>query len=147
MTAEPVDGLLFNGALGYHKFSSPDVDNRAINPRQSEPFWTLNAGVQYTVEGAPLGGTITPRVDWSYQGSRAPSTRTINWNQPSYSLVNARLTYELSNLDFAASLGVTNLFDERYFDNFFILQDFGQSNVQGQPGAPRQWYLQLEKRF
>ena len=147
MTAEPVDGLLFNGALGYHKFSSPDVDNRAINPRQSEPFWTLNAGVQYTVEGAPLGGTITPRVDWSYQGSRAPSTRTINWNQPSYSLVNARLTYELSDLDFAASLGVTNLFDERYFDNFFILQDFGQSNVQGQPGAPRQWYLQLEKRF
>jgi iron complex outermembrane receptor protein len=142
-----VDGLLFNGALGYHNFSSPDVDARAINPRQPEPFWTINAGVQYTFEGAPLDGTITPRVDWSYQGSRAPSTRTVAWNSPAYSLVNARLTYDLPDLGFAASFGVTNLFDKLYYDNFFILQDFGQSNVQGQPGAPRQWYLQLEKRF
>ena len=61
--------------------------------------------------------------------------------------MNARLTYDLPDLGFAASFGVTNLFDKLYYDNFFILQDFGQSNVQGQPGAPRQWYLQLEKRF
>jgi iron complex outermembrane receptor protein len=146
-TAEPIDGLLFNGAVGYHKFSSPDVDNREINPRQPEPFWTANAGVQYTIEGAPLGGTVTPRVDWSYQGSRAPSTRTTAWNQPGYSLVNARLTYELSDDGFAIAAGVTNLFDKLVYDNFFILQDSGQSNVQGQPAAPRQWYLQLKKRF
>src|SRR5690606_269265 len=30
-TAEPIDGLLFNAAVGYHDFSSPDVDNRAVN--------------------------------------------------------------------------------------------------------------------
>src|SRR5690606_16127979 len=146
-TAEPVDGLMFNGAVGYHKFSSPDVDNRAVNPRQAEPFWTANAGVQYTIEGMPLDGTLTPRVDWSYQGSRAPSTVTTAWNQPGYSLVNARLTYDVPDLGFSAALGVTNLFEKLYYDNFFILQDFRQSNVQGQPGAPRQWYLQLEKRF
>src|SRR5690606_35121915 len=145
--AEPIDGLLINGAVGYHNFSSPDVDSRPINPRQAEPFWTANAGIQYTIEDAPLDGTITPRVDWSYQGSRAPSTRTTDWNQPGYSLVNARLTYDLPDLGFSAALGVTNLLDKLYYDNFFILQDFGQSNVQGQPGAPRQWYLQLEKRF
>ena len=146
-TAEPIDGLVLNGALGYHKFSSRDVDNRAINPRQPEPFWTANAGVQYTIEGAPLGGTITPRVDWSYQGSRAPSTRTTAWNQPGYSLVNARLTYNLSDEGFSIAAGVTNLFDKLVYENFFILQDSGQSNVQGQPGAPRQWYLQLKKLF
>lgn len=146
-TAEPIDGLLFNAAVGYHDFSSPDVDNRAVNPRQAEPFWTANAGVQYTIEGMPLDGTLTPRVDWSYQGSRAPSTVTTAWNQPGYSLVNARLTYDVPDLGFSAALGVTNLFEKLYYDNFFILQDFGQSNVQGQPGAPRQWYLQLEKRF
>jgi len=146
-TAEPIDGLLLNGALGYHKFSSPDVDNRTINPRQPEPFWTANAGVQYTIEGAPLGGTITPRVDWSYQGSRAPSTRTTAWNQPGYSLVNARVTYNLSDEGFSIAAGVTNLFDKLVYENFFILQDSGQSNVQGQPGAPRQWYLQLKKLF
>jgi iron complex outermembrane receptor protein len=147
LTAEPVDNLVFNGALGYHKFSSPDVDNRAINPRQPEPFWTANAGVQYTFEGAPLDGTITPRVDWSYQSSRAPSTRTTAWNQPGYSLVNARVTYELPDMDFAISAGVTNLFDKLYYENFFILQDSGQSNVQGQPAPPRQWYVQVKKNF
>lgn len=147
MTAEPVDGLLLNAAVGYHKFSSPDVDNRAINPRQPEPFWTANAGIQYTIEGAPLGGTITPRVDWSYQGSTAPSQRTTAWNQPGYSLVNARLTYELRDMGVSIAAGVTNLLDELHYDNFFILQDFGQSNVQGQPAPPRQWYLRMEKRF
>lgn len=147
MSAEPVDGLLINGALGYHKFSSPDVDSRAINPRQPEPFWSANAGVQYTFEGMPLNGTLTPRVDWSYQGSTAPSTRTTQWNQKGYSLVNARLTYALPDDDFSIAAGVTNLFDKLHYDNFFILQDFGQSNVQGQPAPPRQWYLQLQKRF
>lgn len=146
-TAEPVDGLVLNGAVGYHKFSSPDVDSRPINPRQPEPFWTANAGVQYTIEGAPLGGTITPRVDWSFQGSRAQSTRSTEFNQPSYSLVNARISYALPDNGFELALGVTNLFEELYYHNFFILQDFGQSNVQGQPGAPREWYLQLSKSF
>jgi len=146
-TAEPVDGLLFNGAVGYHKFSSPDIEGRTINPRQSEPFWTANAGVQYTIEGAPLDGTITPRLDWSYQGSTAPSSRTTVWNQPGYSLFNARLTYDLPDEGFSVALGVTNLFDELHYDNYFILQDFGQSNVQGQPAAPRQWYLTVSKNF
>ncbi len=146
-TAEPVDGLLFNGAVGYHKFSSPDIEGRTINPRQSEPFWTANAGVQYTIEGAPLDGTITPRLDWSYQGSTAPSSRTTAWNQPGYSLFNARLTYDLPDEGFSVALGVTNLFDELHYDNYFILQDFGQSNVQGQPAAPREWYLTVSKNF
>jgi iron complex outermembrane receptor protein len=146
-TAEPIDGLLFNGAVGYHKFSSPDVDNRAINPRQPEPFWTANAGVQYTIPGLPLDGTLTPRLDWSYQSSRAPSTRTTAWNQPGYSVVNARLTYAIPDSGFTIAAGITNLFDKLYYENFFILQDSGQSNVQGQPAAPRQWYLQLKKSF
>ncbi|RYE66741.1 MAG: TonB-dependent receptor, partial [Oxalobacteraceae bacterium] len=98
-------------------------------------------------EGMPFDGTLTPRLDWSYQSSRAPSTRTTAWNQPAYSIVNARLTYDMPESGFAISAGVTNLFDKLYYENFFILQDSGQSNVQGQPAAPRQWYLQLKKTF
>ncbi len=146
-TAEPIDGLVLNGAVGWHEFSSPDIDNRAINPRQAEPFWTANAGIQYTIEGAPFGGNVTPRVDWAYQGSRAPSQRTTDWNQPAYSLVNARITYDIPDKGFSIALGVTNLFEEEYYHNLFILQDSGQSNVQGQPGAPREWYLTLSKNF
>jgi len=146
-TAEPIDGLVLNGAVGYHKFSSPDIDNRAINPRQPEPFWTANAGIQYSIQGMPLNGTLTPRVDWSYQSSRAPSTRTTDWNQPGYSVFNTRITYDLPDSGFAIAAGVTNVFNKLYYENFFILQDSGQSNVQGQPAAPRQWYLQIKKNF
>ena len=146
-TAEPIDRLVINGALGYHKFTSPDIESRPINPRQPEPFWTANAGIQYTIEGVPLDGTLTPRVDWSYQGSRIQSTRTTAFNEPAYSLVNARLTYAVPDYDFEVALGVTNVFDKLYYHNFFILQDFGQSNVQGQPGEPREWYLQVSKNF
>jgi len=146
-SAEPVDNLVLNGSLGYHKFTSPDIEARLINARQAEPFWSANAGIQYTIENAPLDGTITPRVDWSYQGSTAPSQRTTAWNQPGYSLVNARLTYALPEQGLSVSAGVTNLFDVLHYDNYFILQDSGQSNVQGQPGNPREWYVTLSKSF
>ncbi|MFB0612634.1 TonB-dependent receptor [Aurantiacibacter poecillastricola] len=147
ITAEPIDNLLFNGALGYSKFSSPDIDARTVNARQPEPFWTANAGLQYTIEGAPLGGTITPRVDWSFQGSRTFSRVSTEFNQPSYMLVNARVAYAIPDYDFEIALGVTNLFEDLYYHNFFLLQDFGQSNIQGQPAAPREWYLRLSKSF
>jgi len=122
--AEPVDGLLFNGAVGYHKFTSPDIEARTVNARQSEPFWQVNAGLQYTIEGAPLGGTITPRADWIWQSSTANGTLTTDWNEPAYSLVNARLTYRLDDQGFSAALGVTNLFDKLYYHNYFVYQDF-----------------------
>jgi iron complex outermembrane recepter protein len=42
---------------------------------------------------------------------------------------------------------VTNLFDVLHYDNYFILQDSGQSNVQGQPGSPREWYVTVTQNF
>jgi len=147
-TAEPIDRLLLNGALGYTKFTSPDLKARPVNRRQLQPFWQINAGIQYEIEGAPLGGTITPRVDWSYQSSMtSPSTVTTQYNQPGYSLVNARLTYRLKEDGFSVALGVTNVFDKLYYHNVFVYQDSSEPQVQGQVAAPRQWYLTLSKNF
>jgi len=42
---------------------------------------------------------------------------------------------------------VTNLFDKFYYLNWFDYQAFGRPNTQAQPGAPRQWYLSVSKRF
>jgi len=146
-TAEPIDGLMINGALGYHKFTAPELKLRPVNRRQNEPFWQANAGIQYEIQGAPLDGTITPRVDWSWQSSTATSQNTIAYNQPAYSLVNARITYAIPDEGFSVALGATNLFSKVYYHNYFVYQDSGDAQVQGQVGAPRQWYLTISKNF
>jgi iron complex outermembrane receptor protein len=147
--AEPIDRLLFNFSAGYSKFSAPDVDNRAINPGKvvGIPDWTANAGVQYELEAPKLGGTITPRLDWVYQGDMIYSTASTKFNQPAYSVVNARLTYYNKKHDATISIGATNLFDTFYYENFFILQDFGYPQTDAQPSPPREWYLEIGKKF
>src|SRR5690606_27125126 len=50
LTAEPADGLLINGSLGWSKLKAPDIAARAVNQRQNNPFWTASAGVAYTHE-------------------------------------------------------------------------------------------------
>jgi iron complex outermembrane receptor protein len=149
LTAEPITGLLINGALGYNKVTSPDLYRRAANRRQSNPRWQASAGIQYEIEGAPLGGSITPRLDWSYQSSStSPSVVQERWNQAAFSLFNARLTYRLKDEGFSIAVGATNLFDKLYYLNYFVYQDnAGDGQVQAQPGAPRQWYLTLSKAF
>jgi iron complex outermembrane receptor protein len=150
-TAEPIDGLLINGALGYNKFTSPDLvlPTRLVNRRQNTPRWQANGGIQYEIKGAPLGGTITPRLDWSYQSSSTTgSLRTTRWNQGPYSLFNGRVSYRLRDEGLMIAVGATNLFDKLYYHNFFVYQDnVGDAQVQGQPGAPRQWYLNVQKTF
>jgi len=149
VTAEPIDGLLINGAIGYNKLTSPDLARRVANRRQSNPRWQASAGIQYAIEGAPLGGTITPRLDWSYQSSSTSnSVVQERWNQPAFSLFNARITYSLQDEGLSVAAGATNLFDKLYYLNYFVYQDAaGDGQVQAQPGAPRQWYLTLSKTF
>jgi len=89
-------------------------------------------------------------VDWIYQSLQTSnSVRTERWNQAPYSLVNARITYRLKDEGFTLALGATNVFDTLYYHNFFVYQDNinQDAQVQGQPGAPRQWYLTVQKSF
>jgi hypothetical protein len=41
----------------------------------------------------------------------------------------------------------TNLFDRFYYLNWFDYQLFGWAQAEGQPAAPRQWYVSMSKRF
>ncbi|MBT2185936.1 TonB-dependent receptor [Sphingobium nicotianae] len=149
VTAEPVEGLLINGSVGYNKVTSPDLYRRAVNRRQANPRWQASGGIQYEIQGAPLGGTITPRLDWSYQSSSTSgSTLQTRWNQSAYSLFNGRITYKMKDEGFSLAVGATNLFDKLYYLNYFVYQDSaGDGQVEAQPGAPRQWYLTLSKSF
>jgi len=147
-TINPVQGLLINGSVGWSKLKAPDISARAVNRRQNNPFWTANAGVQYTFPVDPLRGTLAPRIDWMYESSQVISGTSTVFNDlmPARSVFNARLTYE-NDADYSVAAGATNLFDKAYYHNVFDSQALGSPYTQAQPAAPRQWYVTVAKRF
>ncbi|MGC1271731.1 MAG: TonB-dependent receptor [Croceibacterium sp.] len=145
----PADGLVINGSVGWSKFKSPDIAARTVNRRQSNPFWTANAGVQYEFVSAEMGGSLTPRLDWTYESSQIVSGTSTKYNNlmPARSLFNARLTYKNDEHDFTVAVGVTNLFDKFHYRNVFDYQGLGYPQTDAQPAPPREWYLNVSKRF
>ena len=148
-TINPVDGLTINGSVGWSKFMAESIRRQAVNNRQSNPFWTANAGIQYALEVDGLGGTITPRLDWVYQSSESISGTTTKWNDftGARSIFNTRVTYDNHEYDFSIAAGVTNLFNKLYYVNWRDYQESRRPNTEAQPGMPRQWYVNLSKRF
>jgi len=149
LTAEPIDGLLINGSLGWSKLTAPDIAARIVNRRQNNPFWTASAGIQYKVDTPSVQGSITPRFDLTYESSQIVSGTSTKYNDlmPGKVLVNTRLTYANDPYDFTVALGVTNLFNKFYYVNVFDYQGLGYPQTDAQPAAPREWYLTVSKRF
>jgi iron complex outermembrane receptor protein len=144
----PIDGLLINGSIGYAKFTAPDLDALPVTSNRTvlrSPEWTASAGIEYQVP-AP-GGSITPRLDWFYQGGTTYSVTRTDTNQPAYSTFNGRITYHNEENDFNVSFGATNLFNKFYYRNLFVYTDIGNANINGQPSPPREWYLSVSKNF
>jgi iron complex outermembrane receptor protein len=148
-TINPVDRLTIGGSVGWSKFKSPEIAARTVNRRQNYPFWTANAGISYEIPADFVGGTITPRLDWSYQSSEVVSGTSTKYNSLNgpRSIFNTRISYANDDRDITVSFGVTNLFNKFYYLNFFDYQGLGRANTQAQPGMPRQWYLTVGKKF
>jgi iron complex outermembrane receptor protein len=149
LQAEPVDGLRIDGSVGYSKFKSPDLEvaGRVTDRLLGVPEWTASAGIQYEAQVPALAGSITPRLDWFYQGSIAYSANRADLIADPYSVFNGRITYRNEPHDFSVSVAVTNLFDKFYYLNYFDYFSLGFPNTNGQPSPPRQWSLTLSKRF
>lgn len=146
----PSDSLSMGGSVGYHKFTAPDLEDRpdGANKRLSAlPELQANFGIQYEYLSDALGGSVTPRVDWFYTGSQVYDALRTEFNQNGYSLVNARITYRNDEHEFSIAAGVTNLFDTLYWRNYFIYQNSGSPQNNGNPGVPREWYLSVSKEF
>jgi iron complex outermembrane receptor protein len=143
-------------------FSYLDFEYTSINPAVGGPArptgiqlsyrppymptrkWSL--GMQYEI---PLGdkGTLTPRVDVSYQGDLYTNGNNLPTNFiDSYTLGNARITWRGPDEKWEAAVEVTNLSDKYYFlsrtDQFTAA---GHSD--GQPGRPREWGLTVKRKF
>lgn len=160
LTARPFDGLDIDGSVSYidaqwKRLSPVVVGDPATRPNgvfledpaTSAPKWKASAGIQYR---ADLGssGSLTPRVDYSYTGRRFQSRSTFTpYYIPSYSLLNASLTWRDANEKFAVTLEALNLTKEYYyaarFDALFLPTGTTFSTV----GRPREFALRAKYNF
>jgi iron complex outermembrane receptor protein len=115
-----------------------------ITPYTPEAEWS--AGVQYEVP-LPGGGSLTPRIDASYQDViyTSPTNNVAN-RIPSYTLANFRLTWRSPQDDWEAAIEGTNLGDKLYYNTIFEQYD-SSGTVAASPGPPRMWALTLKRNF
>jgi iron complex outermembrane receptor protein len=106
-------------------------------PNAYAPRWTYNFGVEYNLD-VGHGGTLTPRIDYSYQGSQW-TTLLQNATDflPSHGLWNAKLTYAQGRYRLTGY--VTNLANKTYVSGQFINNEF--------LGAPRQFGVRASYAF
>ena len=147
-TIRPVRGFTIDGqvSLTDFKFTKINYPTTAIVVGARRPGigdWKWSVGAQYEV---PIGsiGTLTPRVDASYtSGYCGDFLCTPIAIVKSYTLANARLTFQTLDRDWSVALEVTNLFDKLYYLNKFTNTFYASA----QPGLPRQWAVTVRRRF
>ncbi len=150
--ARPVDGFSIDGSASYLNFKytklAPGTTISLDEPFAGSPKWKWTLGAQYEWD-VPGFGSITPRVDASYQ-AKIYSGFTYN-NVPqfidAYTLVNARLTWQNEDKDLSVSLEGTNLTNKYYYVTLFDLRAAGAGLDKAQPGRPREWAVTVKKTF
>ncbi len=151
--ARPVEGFSIDGSLSYLDFQytrlAPGTTISLDEPFAGVPKWKWTLGAQYEI---PLGGSfgsLTPRIDVSYQDDiySGVSYQDEFVFIDSYTLANARVTWRNPNEDLSVALEVTNLTDEYYYVTLFDLRAAGAGLSKAQPGRPREWALTVRKNF
>lgn len=153
----PLDALAIDASFSKLDFKYTYINPTAGGPgRPTGPQYGMrpsympetkwSAGIQYEFQ---LGdaGSITPRVDVSYQGDLYTNSANAATNLiEDYTLTNARITWRSGNGDWETALEVTNVTDEYYFITRF--DQYTLSGVtDGQPGRPREWAITVKRKF
>ena len=113
-----------------------------------------HAGIQYEIH-LGSGGTITPRLDATYQGPQNGSNLAASAGTPSaiygqvggYTTANAHLEWKNAKKDLTATLEATNITNKYYFYSKFDLTGAGAGTITGSPAAPLAWALTVRKTF
>jgi len=150
MALRPARGWQINGSVNLMDFKY-----RSINPLtgitldMKAPFVNelmASIGMQYE---ADLGsaGRLTPRFDVAYQSDFYTLPVNSAYSLvPERTLVNARLTYETADRNWAVTASVTNVFDKYYaVSRTENIVNFGLA--QSILGRPREWMLSIARRF
>ena len=166
-TLRPVERLSIEAALSYldFKYKAGSIRptaggvTRPAGPQYGDrppyvPEWKWSVGAQYEAD-AGTWGTITPRIDLTWQGAlfsngsnRTVATPTRARNKiPGYLLANARISWKNRGQDLEVAAEVTNLFDKYYYLTLFDLTPNNAGVAAAQPGRPREWAVTVTKRF
>ncbi len=164
----PIEGMTISAQYGFTDFSGDEWDNPGLlgNPNVTEILsdnpiyvpennWSFSFAHEFHIGD---GGSLIPRVDYFGQSEICTGIRTnvsimqIDTTEEQacsqgYELLNARLEWASPENVWRVAIGATNLTDEEYFLNKFDLTAFGQPTLEGQPGAPREWYVQFTRNF
>ncbi len=143
----PVQGLQFDGAIGYldakfddylsaYALELPDAPIRQLagRPLPFAPKWSIAAGAQYTFELGD-GSQLRIRGDYNYKSLFYSNQYGDPRLSESYSTVDAHVRYSSPNDRFFGQLWVKNLTDEFYWAG---ASANGTSRlIMGNPGEPR----------
>jgi iron complex outermembrane recepter protein len=147
------DGFSLDASASYLDFEYTELSSLAqaagLTLAMTTPFapkWKYSAGAQYQIA---LGdaGTLTPRLDWSYQAAfhSQPGNHAVN-RVPNYYVLNGRLSWQSTDEKWNVAFEGSNLTNEVYYLTFFDNRTSTQ-NVFGQVAAPRQWAVTLKRSF
>tara|TARA_B110001454_G_scaffold177183_1_gene169584 strand:+ start:19915 stop:22290 length:2376 start_codon:yes stop_codon:yes gene_type:complete len=151
--ARPTKAFAFDGSLSYTHFKTTSLSSNVIasgvtfgmDPNYL-PEWRANLGVQYDIALGNMG-TLTPRVDGSYQSDLFTNSVNAAVNKlEGRTVFNAHLTWRSPDENWRVALDVTNLTDKYYFLNIDdTLQ--GKGTVRATPARPREFSLTIERKF
>ena len=117
-----------------------------ITPYTPELKWSVGAHSMSSLLPADLG-TLTPRIDASYQSKVYAVTTNAPYNLiDGYTVANARVTWRSEDHLWEFAGAVTNLFDEYYYLTINDLLD-ALGFISGQPGRPREFAISVKRKF
>jgi iron complex outermembrane recepter protein len=164
ITATPVDNLNINASLGFFDFKSGAPQKTATGAANNvyvDPSFEVQSklsgaiGLQYKLPFA--GGSLTPRLDWFFQGSRSngiaylPQLSGSDNTVPAFGLVNARITYSPGDSKWDMSLSAENLLNKFYWYQLAAARSSLDRSVTdnrvGSPGRPREVLFTFRRNF
>lgn len=162
--ANPLDGLTFTAGVGltdasYDSFPSIDPNNTAITiDRSDEPFpstpkWQINLMGRYEHEMQQLcNGILGVQLGWYWQSEETEVITTTDpgfdedlLNVDAYSLLSARVDFDIQDLGLEIAAFGNNLTNEEYRNGSQDLTSLGY--FLASYGPPRTWGVTLTKRF
>jgi iron complex outermembrane receptor protein len=157
LQARPLPALLFNLSADYLDFKYIDLGAAAFSTANPSglflydvapfnPRVKTNAGAQYTLDFGN-GGTVTPRVDYTYQTRiYFDPQNLLASSQGPYGVLNAHLIWSTENAKWTAAIDVNNATNKLYYLNMAnSLKSFGF--LTGEPSEPRTVLLSLRYNF
>jgi iron complex outermembrane receptor protein len=164
ITAYPISNLAINASVSWFDFKS---SGSAKNPDGStnfgyvDPSYDVQAkysgsfGAQYTFRVG--GGSLIPRIDVFYQGSRSngvnylPQLPGSDNEVPSYTVSNARISWAPEDNKWELALSADNLFDKFYWYTILParsnINGAATDNRTGSPARGREVALSFRRNF